>query len=123
MDNSFYALQRHELRKLAENPIHTRWDDDKPDWLLGLVAILAFCCLLGWMDARDDAHYMAQAAEKAHRDAQEARQELQAEKMADSIKWVGKGFECRFRVERVWHQVFAKECERLGRMLADSRID
>lgn len=119
-----YTLQRHELRQLAERPIKTRWDDDaEPNWLTGLVAILAFCALLGWMDERDNAHYLRQAAESSHRTAQEARQELQSEREADSIKWVGNGFECRFRVEKVWHSVFRRECERLGSMIADARVE
>lgn len=117
-----YTLQRHDLRKLAEEP--RRWDDDaKPDWLSGLLAILAFALLLGWLDAKDNADFMAQAAEKANKTAQEARQELQAEREASGIKWIGDGYECRFRVLAVYHNVFARECQRLGAMLADARME
>lgn len=119
-----YTLQRHELRQLAERPLKTRWDDDtEPNWLTGLVAILAFSCLLAWMDERDNAHYLRQAAEKAHQDAQEARQELQSEREASGIKWVRaeSGYVCRFDVERRWHNVFAKECERMGELLRIAR--
>lgn len=119
-----YTLQRHELRKLAEEPITLRRrEDDDIDWRHGLLAALAFCAMLAWLDAMDNADYMRQAAEKAHQDAQEARQALQSERMTDSIKWSGEGYECRFKAERIWHSVLAKECDRIGRMLAQSRVE
>jgi hypothetical protein len=75
------------------------------------------------MDERDNADFMRQAAEKAHRTAQEARQELQSEREASGIKWVRaeSGYTCRFDVEKRWHGVFAKECERLGEILRIAR--
>ncbi len=119
-----YTLQRYDLRKLAEEPVQfRRHDDDNIDWRHGLLALLAFCAMLAWLDEMDNAAEYRKAAEKAHQAAQEARQELQSEREADSIKWVGKGFECRFRVEKVWHSVFRRECERLGSMIADARVE
>ena len=116
-----YTLQRYDLRKLAEEPVKVR--DDDPDWRHGLLALLAFVAMLAWLDEMDNAAEYRKAAEKAHQAAQEARQELQAEKMAEGIRWHENGYECRFRVKRIWHSVFLRECDRIGRMIADARVE
>lgn len=115
-------MTRHELRQLADRPLKVEYHEPS-DWKLGLVSILAFCALLGWMDERDNADYLANAAKQAHQDAQEARQSLQSEREASGIKWVREesGYVCRFDVEKRWHGVFAKECERVGELLRIAR--
>ena len=124
MSARLYTLDRYELRKLAEEPMRPRWDDDaKSDWLNGLLAVLAFCCLIGWLDARDNEAFMTEAATKAQQAATEARQALKAEREASGIRWIGEGYECRFRVLAVYHNIFARECQRLGAMLADARME
>lgn len=113
-------MTRHELRKLAESPLRVRRDDEfEPDWRHGLLAILGFCAMLAWIDARDNKDYLRQAAEKAHKTAQEARQELDS---APHIRWVGKGYECRVgRIHREWTTTVLNECQRIGNILQAAR--
>lgn len=112
-------MTRHELRQLADRPLRVEYHETKPDWLLGLVSLLAFVTMLAWLDAMDNADFMRQAAEKAHRTAQEARQELEG---APHIRWVGKGYECRVgRIQREWTTTVLNECQRIGNILQAAR--
>ncbi len=113
-------MTRYEMRQHAENPPRMRWDDDfEPDWRHGLLAVLAFLVMLGWLDAKDNEAFYREAAEKAHRDAQEARQELEG---GAHVRWVGKGYRCQYgNIKREWHQVLSAECTRTGNILQAAR--
>ena len=108
-----------ELRQLAERPLKVEYRETEPDWRLGLVSLLAFCAMLAWLDAMDNADYMKRAAEDASRKAVEARQELQG---GAHIRWLGNGYKCQFgSIKREWHQVMAAECARMGNMITAAR--
>ena len=109
----------YEMRRHAFHRPPMRWDDDDIDWRHGALAILAFVTGLAWMNAMEEATEAKIAAEKAHRAAQEARQELQG---GAHVRWVGQGYKCQFgRIKREWHQVMATECARVGNMVQAAR--
>jgi hypothetical protein len=112
-------MTNYELRQLASRPLKIEYRETEPDWKLGLVSLLAFCAMLAWLDAMDNADYHRKAAEDASRNAQEARQELQG---GAHIRWVGNGYKCTFGgIQREWHSQFATECARVGNMITAAR--
>lgn len=113
------------LTPLARQAITSqRVVETRPDWKGGLLLTLAAVLALGWLDAMDDAAYLAgevgraRAAEAQWANRANAVETTAAVRLADGPQ----GYHCElFNIQREWELVVAAECKRMAGILRTAR--
>jgi hypothetical protein len=98
--------------------------DSRPDWVRGLLMMLAAVLALGWIDANDNALYERERAVQASEVSSAWMGRANKAETTAAVRLVDgpEGFNCQlYNIQREWELVVAAECKRLAGILRTAR--